>query len=55
MLRNRSNNNEMDELMLPSPSFSMPSLGTPHPMEEDQMINPSGMYRYYDFCKKTSS
>jgi len=28
--------------MLPSPSFNIPSIGTPHhPMEEDQMINPS--------------
>ena len=31
--------------MLPSPSFSMPSLGTPHPMEEDQMINPKAQVK----------
>lgn len=31
----------MDQ-MLPSPSFNIPSIGTPHhAIEEDQMINPS--------------
>lgn len=30
--------------MLPSPSFDIPSIGTPHhAMDEDQMINPTAM------------
>ena len=33
----------MDQ-MLPSPSFNIPSIGTPHhAMEEDQMINPQAL------------
>ena len=36
----------MDQ-MLPSPSFNIPSIGTPHhAMEEDQMIAPSAQVNY---------